>query len=346
MALVGIDCATKLSEKLLKGLKNEGVTHVARYINPGWKGLTKEEAQAISDIGIGIASVFETNPTHVSYFTQEQGKQDALNASQYAHDLGQAKGSAIYFAVDYDAQGKDLGSILDYFSGVAENLDPSFKFGAYGSFSVLQYLKQHSKVEYFFQTYAWSHGQVCDFAHLYQYENGVKVAGVTADRDKVLKDPAAWSLPKVVAVHHEIEAEVVVNSNQEVLKQGDKGQAVKEMQTLLCKGDFYPDKDAPNHGVDGIYGPKTEDAVKRFQEVYLPHEVDGIYGPHTKEKLHEVTSHSQPAQPAHVYHTVQKDESLSVIAAHNGISLEQIEKLNPQIKHPDVIHPGDKVRVL
>ena len=91
------------------------------------------------DIGINIASVFEYNPIHVSYFTKDQGKQDAQNASQYVKELGQAKGSAIYFDVDYDARGKELGAVLDYFSGVAENLDPSFKLGAYGSFSVLQY---------------------------------------------------------------------------------------------------------------------------------------------------------------------------------------------------------------
>jgi LysM repeat protein len=343
MNYVAIDCATKLTADLLNGLKKEGVTHVIRYINPGWKGQTKDEAQATSDAGIQIISVFETNPTKDAYFTREQGTKDAQNASQYAKDLGQAKGSAIYFAVDYDAQGKDLGAILDYFAGVVEGLDPSFKLGAYGSYAVLQYLNQHSKVEYFFQTYAWSHGQVCDFAHLYQYENGVKVAGITADRDKVLKDPAAWSLPKVVEIKHEIEAEVVVNTG--ILKKGEQGQAVKDMQTLLCKANFYPDKDAPNHGVDEVYGPKTEDAVKRFQEFYLPHEVDGIYGPHTKAKLLEVTSHVQTPKPDHVYHTVQKDESLSVIADNNGISLGQIEKLNPQIKHPDVIHPGDKVRV-
>lgn len=341
MAYAAIDCATKLTAESAKALKSEGITHVIRYLNPGWKGLTADEVKAISDAGLEIVSVFETVPTQVSYFTHDQGKQDAQDASKYAKALGQTKGSAIYFTVDYDAQGKDLGEILDYFSAVAESIDPSFKLGAYGSYAVLQYLKQHSKVEFFIQTYAWSHGQVCDFAHLYQYQNGVNVAGVTVDRDKVLQDPAAWSLPKVVEVNHQIEAEVVSGD----LKVGDKGQAVKDLQTLLCKADFYPEKGAPNNGVDGIYGPKTEDAVKRFQEVYLPHEVDGIYGPHTRAKLLEVTSHVQPSQPEHVYHTVQKDENLSVIAANNHISLDQIEKLNPQIKHPDVIQPGEKVRV-
>jgi murein L,D-transpeptidase YcbB/YkuD len=70
-----------------------------------------------------------------------------------------------------------------------------------------------------------------------------------------------------------------------ILKKGDRGENVKTLQEALCSVHFYPDKNAKNHGCDGIFGPKTEDAVKRFQSVYLPHEVDGIYGPHTREKL-------------------------------------------------------------
>ncbi|WP_144523778.1 peptidoglycan-binding domain-containing protein, partial [Bacillus pumilus] len=44
------------------------------------------------------------------------------------------------------------------------------------------------------------------------------------------------------------------------------------------------DKGAKNNGVDGYYGPKTADAVKRFQ---LMHGLaaDGIYGPKTKSAL-------------------------------------------------------------
>ncbi|WP_182200077.1 peptidoglycan-binding protein [Paraliobacillus salinarum] len=40
--------------------------------------------------------------------------------------------------------------------------------------------------------------------------------------------------------------------------------------------------------VDGWYGNKTEDAVTRFQKVYLPYDVDGIYGPQTRRKIKAV----------------------------------------------------------
>jgi N-acetylmuramoyl-L-alanine amidase len=40
--------------------------------------------------------------------------------------------------------------------------------------------------------------------------------------------------------------------------------------------------------VDGDFGPRTKDAVERFQKVYLPYDVDGVYGPNTRTKLKAV----------------------------------------------------------
>ncbi|MEM1497810.1 N-acetylmuramoyl-L-alanine amidase [Bacillus velezensis] len=60
--------------------------------------------------------------------------------------------------------------------------------------------------------------------------------------------------------------------------------AVKQIQTALAALHFYPDKKAKNFGIDSYYGPKTADAVRRFQLMngLTP---DGIYGPKTKAKL-------------------------------------------------------------
>ncbi|MCY9204346.1 N-acetylmuramoyl-L-alanine amidase [Bacillus atrophaeus] len=63
-----------------------------------------------------------------------------------------------------------------------------------------------------------------------------------------------------------------------------KGTAVKQIQTAFAALYYYPDKGAKNNGIDGYYGPKTSNAVKRFQSMHgLP--TDGIYGPKTKAKL-------------------------------------------------------------
>ncbi|WP_170930484.1 N-acetylmuramoyl-L-alanine amidase [Bacillus velezensis] len=63
-----------------------------------------------------------------------------------------------------------------------------------------------------------------------------------------------------------------------------KGTAVKQIQSALAALYYYPDKGAKNNGIDGYYGRKTANAVKRFQSMYGL-TADGIYGPNTKTKL-------------------------------------------------------------
>lgn len=69
-----------------------------------------------------------------------------------------------------------------------------------------------------------------------------------------------------------------------VTKPLTKGAGVKALQEALAALFFYPEKGAKNNGIDGYYGPKTADAVKRFQ---LMHGLtaDGVYGQKTKAKL-------------------------------------------------------------
>lgn len=51
---------------------------------------------------------------------------------------------------------------------------------------------------------------------------------------------------------------------------------------------FYcPDKGAKNNGIDGVYGAKTANAVKRFQSVNGLN-ADGIYGPKTKAEIEKL----------------------------------------------------------
>lgn len=45
------------------------------------------------------------------------------------------------------------------------------------------------------------------------------------------------------------------------------------------------------------------------------------------------------------FYTVVSGDNLSVIAERHGLSLAQIESLNPQIKNPNLIYPGESVRV-
>lgn len=69
-----------------------------------------------------------------------------------------------------------------------------------------------------------------------------------------------------------------------VKKPAFSGTGVRQVQEALASIYFYPEKGAKNNGVDGYYGAKTADAVKRFQSVngLKP---DGEYGPKTKKAL-------------------------------------------------------------
>ncbi|AVQ98039.1 hypothetical protein OBCHQ24_02960 [Oceanobacillus iheyensis] len=68
------------------------------------------------------------------------------------------------------------------------------------------------------------------------------------------------------------------------LRSGDSGDAVRLLQQALVDNNFYPDASAPNNGVDGIYGPNTKDAVRRYQ-IMNGLTVDGIAGPQTLASL-------------------------------------------------------------
>jgi len=68
-----------------------------------------------------------------------------------------------------------------------------------------------------------------------------------------------------------------------VLKKGDRGDSVKELQNWLIKAGFYTGT------VTGYYGDVTQTAVKNFQQA-AGLTADGIFGPATKTKLTSVNS--------------------------------------------------------
>src|SRR5699024_2858740 len=63
-----------------------------------------------------------------------------------------------------------------------------------------------------------------------------------------------------------------------------QGSGVRKVQKALASVYYYPNKGAKNNGVDGVYGPDTADAVKRYQSTHGLN-ADGIYGPKTQKSL-------------------------------------------------------------
>ena len=70
--------------------------------------------------------------TDASYFTHEQGRQDALYAASTAQELGLPENTTIYFAVDFDAYDFEVDSnILEYFRALSVYL-LHYNVGIYG----------------------------------------------------------------------------------------------------------------------------------------------------------------------------------------------------------------------
>ncbi|WP_349409716.1 peptidoglycan-binding protein [Pseudalkalibacillus sp. SCS-8] len=70
----------------------------------------------------------------------------------------------------------------------------------------------------------------------------------------------------------------VLEEATELIQRGDRGKAVEHLQKHLAELKLY------SYQVDGIFGPLTEKAVKKFQQENNL-QVDGIAGPETKAEL-------------------------------------------------------------
>jgi hypothetical protein len=192
-----IDCSTVLTSTTAAALKGAGILAVGRYLGyktQGWsKSITPDELSAIHNAGLSVFLIWESNPTTAGYFGYGQGLMDAQLAIEEATYLGAPKSTAIYFTVDFDAQAADMAAIISYFNGVRAGLAGQYLVGAYGSYSVLQALKASSYApDKYWQTYAWSGGQMFSGNDIYQYQNDVTLQGVDVDHDTIQYNSGCW----------------------------------------------------------------------------------------------------------------------------------------------------------
>lgn len=152
----GIDIPTDASD-VLNELKESPVDFVARYYREPtsrWPTLNAAEARRVSALGKQIVAVWESHSATPSYFSQAAGYNDALNAYRQAKAVGQPAGSAIYFAVDFNARGSDLDAVMQYFRGISAGMQAAsagrldYKVGVYGSGSVCDAVKRAGLAQY------------------------------------------------------------------------------------------------------------------------------------------------------------------------------------------------------
>jgi Domain of unknown function (DUF1906) len=150
----GLDLATDVSE-MLDELKQSRIDFVARYYRPPqsrWPALSASEAQRLSALGLKIVAVWEWHSRYPTHFNYSTGYNDTIMAYWQARAVGQPAGSAIYFAVDFDA--RSLVPIGEYFRGVAAGLaaanggNADYTIGVYGSGAVCSAIKQARLARY------------------------------------------------------------------------------------------------------------------------------------------------------------------------------------------------------
>jgi len=163
----GIDLPTDARDVSLE-LQGSRLDFVARYYRDGasrWPALSAEEARTVSAAGMSLVAVWESHSHRPDYFSYASGYYDALSAYRQAWTIGQPPGSAIYFAVDFNAQAPDImGPVDRYFRGIAAGLaaaggqSPAYRVGVYGSGAVCDYLKRSRLAKYAWlsNSTAWS----------------------------------------------------------------------------------------------------------------------------------------------------------------------------------------------
>lgn len=100
--------------------------------------------------------------------------------------------------------------------------------------------------------------------------------------------------PRDEAVEEPATTPTTNNLGERVLVRGSKGNDVKQLQQKLVDNNFDLGSYGPDgNGVDGNYGSKTEEAVRRFQTL-TNIKVDGKYGPETHKTLMDYKPENYP----------------------------------------------------
>ena len=179
MTLQGVDAASPVPVSVLT---DNGKVFVGRYVSGGsWKDITQAEVQAFMAAGIDIVIYFETSgQDFVNGFAQ--GVADAKTADAELNSLGMT-GCPVYFTVDMDTT--NYAGVASYLQGAASVIGVS-RVGIYGGLAVISHARAQGVATYFAQTYAWSDGALDPAVHLYQYQNGVTLNGVTVDLERTV----------------------------------------------------------------------------------------------------------------------------------------------------------------
>lgn len=135
------DCATILTQEKAQTLVNNGYQLIGRYLTGVLSGgiskaLSDNEITIILEAGLRLFPIYQTSARSDSYFTPEQGTEDAKAAINAASGFRIPYQTIIYFAVDFDAMDYQItNNIIPYFKNVYEYFKEQhmYRVGIYGA---------------------------------------------------------------------------------------------------------------------------------------------------------------------------------------------------------------------
>jgi hypothetical protein len=275
-----------------------------------------------------LFSIFEKGATQSDYFTKEQGVDDANTAYQLAQSFGQPEQTAIYFAVDFDAQTKDFAGILNYFQGVNDTLT-SYKIGVYGKYEVIQLIQSKKLADYYFQTYAWSHGLHAKGIHLFQYQNDISKFGLQVDLVNVENaDCGSW-----------------LNTSVETKVDSEPSTFLMTVK-VLTETDV---RDQPSHSGGFIKNAHKDEEynviqiVNDWHEVALDDKTKGWIDGNNGQNLYWLDN---PAlNPQTQKYILKSGDTLTKVAKIFKTSVDYLMKINPSISNPNKIYVGQTINI-
>lgn len=164
----------------LAELKGKGVVGVFRYLAPlpNKKVIDTTERDLILNSGLDLVLNWEWYEGRCNEGAGA-GRADGIEAVRQAKALAYPTGRCIYFS--HDTGANDWQAVEAYFTAARQVVVAAgYTIGAYGSYSVIQFLHQKGLIDYGWQTRAWSNGQREQWAAIYQ-DGTALVAGTDND---------------------------------------------------------------------------------------------------------------------------------------------------------------------
>ena len=286
-------------------LQAAGVSTVIRYysrdtIRPS-KRLSRAEAGALAGAGLRLGVVHEARRGDLAEsFEHASGIADARYARTYgASTIGQPGGSAIYFAVDFDATAAQIGNlVVPYFRGVADAFaeatgEPNYVVGAYGSGAVCAALldAQLVKKTWLAQSRGWmGHAEFLASGRWnLQQSMPTSIAGVECDPDTasegedfgsfLLGSPSAFPAPgPLPAIPVPTRASMRVNARRGLRLRAGPGENFDILQTLPFGTLVFPLKSVASWTLADLQGDGIADGFVSSGYLVDAGSVPGVAG--------------------------------------------------------------------